>query len=495
MLDICFVTSELAPLAKVGGLADVSAALPAALNRAGQNVTVVLPFYRDLKLAGNHEVAPLSSLTDVELDFGERQLTFNGYQAVYPQTTNGEGPLLVLIECNELFDRPGIYGESEDESLRFLLLSRAAIEACQRLRIQPDIIHCNDWQTALIPLLLRTTYSWDRLFENTSTVLTIHNIGHQGAFPASLLPQLQLGDQQFLLHQDDLHAGVINYLKTGILYADALTAVSPTYARQIQTDEYGAGLHELLARKSEEKGLVGILNGIDRDEWNPAIDSLIPHQYSAADLSGKQKNKQALQEKMGVEVNPNAPTIGIVSRLTSQKGFELLHDSMESILSQRDLQLLVLGSGEQKYVDYFTQLRRQFPEKVGFFHGFDNELAHWIEAGSDLFLMPSRYEPCGLNQMYSQVYGTIPIVRNTGGLADTVEHYLPSSGSGTGFVFEHFTSAGLQWAVNCALDVFADKSAWQRLIQNAMALDYSWDTQASQYIQLYRHLSSRFSPV
>ncbi len=486
-MNICFVTPELTPYAKVGGLADVSTALPAALASQGVDVRVFLPFYREIEIASD-DLQRLPELNDVKLEFGGRVLNFDGYLAPFPGNDGiSEGPQLILVDCPQLYDRPGIYGEEPDEFLRFLFLSRAAIASCQQLGWKPDVIHCNDWQTAMIPLLLRTLYKWDSLFETTRSVLTIHNIGHQGVFSSSVLPFLNLGENQHWLHQDDLRDQIVNYLKTGIMYADALTVVSPTYAREIQTTDYGMGLESILA--SRHSDIYGILNGIDPEEWNPEIDRLIPHQFSSNNLDGKRKNKEELLSQMGLRFDPTVPVAGIVSRLTAQKGFELLFDSMPEILSNRTCQLVVLGSGAETYVDFFTKLKRSFPEQVGFYHGFSNELAHLVEAGSDMFLMPSRYEPCGLNQMYSQAYGTVPIVRKTGGLADTVDQYDPSTGEGTGFVFEHFTSEGFGWALNFALNVFERPEEWKQIMRNGMARDFSWSVQSENYLKLYKHIS------
>ncbi len=488
-MNICFTSSELTPYAKVGGLADVSAALPVALQNAGHQLKVVLPLYRDLNI-DRTQLVPYPKLTDIQMTLGPIQLTLNGYQYPFPgkQETH-HSPELILLNCESLYHRDGIYGEQDDEFLRFLVLSRGAIEVCQHLQWRPDVFHCNDWQTALIPLLLKTVYGWDNLFHDTKTILTIHNIGHQGVFPATILPYLNLTDSQHLLHQDDLNDRKrINYLKTGILYANKITCVSPTYAQEIQTPAYGAGLEDLL--QGRKRDLVGILNGIDTQEWNPEADPLIPAPYSAKNLKPKRLSKKKLLEEMNVSVNLQVPTIGIVSRLASQKGFDLMMDVLPGLLEQHDIRLVILGSGQEKYVDFFTAVRRRFPEKVGFYHGFSNELAHLIEAGSDIFLMPSQYEPCGLNQMYSQAYGTVPIVRKTGGLADTVQHYDPRTGTGTGVVFEHYTSTGLEWALLFALNLFDEPQHWHQIVTNGMRQDFSWLHQAQKYSQLYAQLQT-----
>ncbi len=503
-MNICFVTPELTPLAKVGGLADVSTALPVSLHESGHNIRVILPFYRDLKI-DHSKITPIPGLEEISIELGSETISFQACRCPFPGSSatmdagstedestgavHDNAPELILVNCDHLYDREGIYGSGSDESLRFLFLSRAALEICQHLKWAPDVVHCNDWQTAMIPVLLRSVYGWDSLFENTRTVLTIHNIGHQGVFPASILPSLNLRGNEHLLHQDDLSDGVINFLKTGCLHADTLTAVSPTYAQQIQGSEYGEGLEEILSGRSSD--LHGILNGIDNREWNPQTDSLIAANFSVEDLEPKLECKRQLLSEMNVDVDLSRPTIGVVSRLAGQKGFDLMIEAMPQILRERDIRFVILGSGEQGYVNFFSALRRQFPDRVGFYHGFSNELAHQVEAGSDMFLMPSKYEPCGLNQMYSQVYGTIPIVRRTGGLADTVEQFDMRTGDGTGFVFDHYTSVGLRWAVNMALDVFGEPQMWHRLVVNAMSRDFSWQKQAQQYVKLYEETPVR----
>ncbi|MCH2180574.1 MAG: glycogen synthase GlgA [Mariniblastus sp.] len=491
MLKICFITSELAPLAKVGGLADVSQALPLALAELGHDVRVIVPYYREFQTAPDHNFIRTGPF--IELKFGSHPYSFQVLEGEFPSRDHSrQTPQLHLVDCPELFDRPAIYGDSEEEHLRFLMLSRGAIEICQRMKWAPDIFHVNDWQTAMLPLLLKTVYGWDRLFDASRSVLTIHNIGHQGVFPADILEDLNLGPAETLLHQQDLSEGRINFLKTGLLYSDLLTAVSPTYAREIQTADYGMGLEQLLsARRSL---LQGIVNGIDTDVWNPATDELITARFSVADRSGKRQNKTCLLETMGLEPNPGAPVVGIVSRLTHQKGFETLYESMPILLSENDLRLVVLGSGETQYIDFFEQLKRQFSDKVAFHEGFDNRLAHQIEAGSDIFLMPSRYEPCGLNQMYSQTYGTIPVVRNTGGLADTVIQYDESTGRGTGILFDEFTNQGVLWGVRRALQLYQDPDQWYQIVSNAMMQDFSWNRSARQYAELFERLS-QLSPT
>jgi starch synthase len=353
----------------------------------------------------------------------------------------------------------------------------------------PDVFHVNDWQTALVPLLLRSRYAWDQLFARTKTLLTIHNLGYQGAFSSDIVRHLDLGPHSHLLHQDDQRAGVVNFLKHGLLFADLLSTVSPTYAREIQTGSYGFGLDEVLYARREK--LVGILNGVDYTEWNPQTDVHIAQRYSERSLYRKEKNKVVLHEKLGLAYDKDAPLCGIVSRLSHQKGFDLLFDSLPAFLARTNLRLAVLGSGEPDLEGFFTGMQHRFPGRVCFWRGFNNELAHMIEAGSDLFLMPSRYEPCGLNQMYSLKYGTVPVVRRTGGLADTVEPWNAISGEGTGFVFDHFTSEGLLWALSVAITTFADRKNWIALMKNGMGRDYSWAHQAREYVATYERLAGR----
>jgi starch synthase len=339
-----------------------------------------------------------------------------------------------------------------------------------------------------LPLYLKAAYAWDRLFERTRTVLTIHNIGYQGVFPSETLQQLGFGAHAHLLHQDDLRAGKLNYLKTGLIYADALTTVSETYAREIQTQDYGMGLQDLLRARADS--IVGIVNGVDYSEWDPATDIKIPQRYSARDLGGKRLCRERLLARMKLAPSSRAPVFGVVSRLTAQKGFELLPEALPALL-KHDVRLCVLGSGEERYEQYFHWLHGAHPGKVSFWAGYDDELAHWIEAGSDLFLMPSLYEPCGLNQMYSLRYGTAPIVRRTGGLADTVVPFDRASKRGTGFLFDEFSAQALTGAIRNALECFQDPDAWRALIQNGMAADFSWERQSKPYVELYGRLAAR----
>jgi starch synthase len=339
----------------------------------------------------------------------------------------------------------------------------------------------------MVPLYLQTIYAWDRLFAETKTVLTIHNIGYQGVFSSDILPDLDLGDARERLHQDDLNDGRINFLKTGLLYADVLTTVSPTYAREIQGPDYGAGLDGILRTRADS--LIGILNGVDYNEWDPATDRLIPHRYTPERMQGKTLCKKKLMKELGLSGDKDVPLMGIVSRLAGQKGFELVENVLPGLLKQRNFSLSVLGSGEHRFEAFFHQLQNAFPGRVSFYRGYNERLAHWIEAGSDMFLMPSLYEPCGLNQMYSLKYGTVPIVRETGGLADSVEQVNPATGSGTGIVFRDYNDHALTWAASTALELYEDKKLWRKIRRNGMAKDFTWDRQGQYYVELFRQLS------
>jgi starch synthase len=479
-LKICLVCSEFTPLAKTGGLADVSAALSAYFDSAGHDLKVLMPLYASIEGA-SLEAERVPALEDMQLKLGEREFR---YSIIKARQKDG-GPYIHLLQCPELFGGSEIYS-GPDEHLRFILLSRAALEMCQRLDFAPDIIHCHDWHTALVPIYLKTLYSWDELFSASRSVLTIHNIGYQGVFGAEIVKDMGLADSASMLDADDLAGDRVNFMKTGVIHADLLTTVSPTYAREILEPEYGMGLECHL--RSRGGSVTGILNGVDYLEWNPETDPLIPFTYSSNNPEGKEKNKQALMKELEMEYSFDRPLLGMVTRLTYQKGIDLVQKALPGLLAERDFSLVVLGNGENEYEQYFHYLQSEFPGRVYFCQGFNNQLAHRIEAGSDVFLMPSRYEPCGLNQMYSLKYGTVPVVRATGGLADSVQHFDASTGQGTGVVFHDYDANGLKWAVNTALDLYAHKSSWKQATFNGMAQDYSWNEQGKLYVERFRKL-------
>jgi starch synthase len=480
-LRICAVASEVAPFAKTGGLADVAAALTKYLHGYGHDIRLFMPLYSAIDRE-RFALAPVARLTDLRIIIGSHHYQYSVQTAVLPGT---QAPVY-LIDCPPLYARAALYTTDRDEHLRFLALTRIAIECCQHLAWSPQILHCHDWHAGFGPLLLRALYGWDRLFANTRTALTIHNIGYQGEFDAAAIADLGLGDNAYLLHQDDLRAGRINALKHGCMYADAITTVSPTYAAEIRTAEYGMGLQEVLQGRAG--ALVGILNGVDYDEWDPRIDRHISTHYDATRLAVKADLKQRFMARMGLTAGPGTALAGAVTRLATQKGIELMLAALPRLLPHRDLAFVALGAGEPRYEQALRELAAAWPGRVAFNQGYSEELAHWIEAASDMFLMPSQYEPCGLNQMYSLRYGTVPVVRRTGGLADSVQRYDPAAGTGTGVVFDAFTTPALVTAVDAALDLYADPRHWSRMVRNGMAQDFSWERQGAQYVALFERI-------
>jgi starch synthase len=476
-LKVLFITAEAAPFAKTGGLADVSSALPQALTALGHDVRVVLPLYPRVREQAK-DLVP-EGVAPIWIEAGRAHFECAIARATFP----GSALPVWFVHCPPLFDRPSIYTSDADEHVRFSVLTRAAIELAQRWQWAPDVVHAHDWHTALAPLYLKTAYAWDRLFEHTTSLYTIHNLGHQGVFGSGAITDLGLGDAARFLNQDDVRDGRVNFMKTGIAYAHMVSTVSPTYAREIQTEAYGFGLHDLL--RARAGSLVGILNGIDEKAWNPRTDPHLAAHYSAKSLYRKDKNKQALLASLGLSYERDVPVLGIVTRLSPQKGIELLKEPLPRLLAERDLRFVALASGDPRDEEFLRALQQAFPGKVCYWQGFNDKLAHLIEAGSDVFLMPSLYEPCGLNQMYSQRYGTVPVVRRTGGLADTVEQWDPRTGRGTGFLFDHGVPSGLDWALRTALDTYRDKKAWTTIMKNGMAREFGWSVEAPKYVALY----------
>ncbi len=497
-LRICFVAAEIAPLAKAGGLADVSAALTKYLYAGGHDVRAFLPCYATLKRQ-DLPMRALPGLQDLPLVLGRYTYRFSVLTTALP----GSGAPVYLIDCPACFDRPSIYTADPDEHRRFLVLTHAAFIACQHMVFAPQIMHFHDWHTAIGSLLLRSNYAWDRLFQGARSVLTIHNIGYQGIVGASELPEVLAGAPATLLDPGELAAGRIGLLRTGITLADLITTVSPTYAREIQGPEYGMGLEGLL--RTRAGALVGVLNGVDYDEWDPRHDHYLPQHYDAQSLGVKRALKTQLLRRLGMAVPEqgtprSTPLIGVVSRLVAQKGFDLVFDALPRLLPAYEFQVVALGTGESGYEEFFTALARSYPTRVYYQRGYSDELAHWIEAASDLFLMPSRYEPCGLNQMYSLRYGSVPLVRRTGGLADSVQPLRVASGggtaadgdsaadSGTGFVFEEYSARALAVTLQRALQLYQEPRRWQALAQRGMAQDFSWARQVQRYVELYERL-------
>jgi starch synthase len=466
------------PFSKTGGLADVVGALPKALAKQGHQLEVVLPRYRATK-----PCRPVPGMRSLTLPFQ------SGFKFASVQDAGDEaGVRTFLVEYPMYFDRPGLYQEKgqdyPDNAQRFAAFSLTALELIKRSEVPPAIIHCHDWQTALVPIYLRTLYRDDEFFRNTSVVFTLHNVGYQGLFPPTILPQLSLPERLFTMDCLEFY-GKVNLLKGGIVFADFITTVSRKYAEEIQTtDEFGYGLEGVLRWRNSR--LRGILNGVDYDDWSPAADKLIPARFSPADLRGKAACKKALLEKMGVK-QPilDRPLIGIVSRFASQKGFDLIAEIADQ-LAALDLYVVALGTGDPVYEKLFRALAGTYPDKFLVSIAYDNTLAHLIEAGSDMFLMPSRYEPCGLNQIYSLKYGTVPVVRATGGLDDTIEAF--DGRSGTGFKFYEYTGAALLGAVEQAIAAYRKPEIWRQLMINGMGKDFSWASSAKQYLEIYQSL-------
>jgi starch synthase len=483
-MRICFICAEYAPYAKTGGLGDVAAALTQELTRAGHEVLSFIPLHGQMVLQGA-KVEAVEPLQRRALRIGAHEFTYDVRLARRSESVGA----VHLVDCPPLFDRPRIYSDGPDEHLRYLMLTRAALECCQRLGFAPDIVHCSDWHTAFAPLLLRTAYAWDRgIFGSARSVLTIHNIGYQGTFSAAHAGDLAPGVSWQMLHQADLGAGQINPLRHGVIHAHAVTTVSPTYAREIRTPAAGFGLDADLRARGD--AVVGILNGVDYEVWNPATDRYLPHHYDQDDLSGKALNKLALTDLLRLGGASGSPLLGMVSRLTPQKGIDLVMQVLPALIETRELRFVALGNGEPRYERFFADLQRRFPGRAVYHDGYSEELAHFIEAAADIFLMPSFYEPSGLNQMYSLRYGTVPIVRRTGGLADSVQQYDPDTGEGTGIVFNDFDAGGLGWALDTALDWYEWPDLWRQIMVNGMRQDFSWRRAVVEYVNLYERLQA-----
>jgi len=472
-MRILFVASEGLPFSKTGGLADVVEALPKALVEAGHEVAVVLPRYRGTK--ATTVVVPSMTIPD-------------GRGLRFPAVSDGTvlaGVRYYFVDDPEYFDREQLYGvrgvDYPDNALRFGEFSRVAIEIAKNVW-PADVIHCHDWQSALVPVLLRTLYAGDPLVSGLPVVFTIHNMGYHGLFSRDTLAELGLPERLFRMEALEFF-GHINLLKGGLIYSDYLTTVSRKYAQEIQTEEFGHGLDGVVRDRSSR--LRGILNGVDYSIWSPENDPQIASQYSAKDLTGKKACKKDLLEQFKLDANDlQRPLIGIVSRFAAQKGFDLIEE-IAGELVRENVSIVALGAGEPRYEALFRELAGKYPRQVGVKVAYDNILAHKIEAGSDMFLMPSRYEPCGLNQIYSLRYGTVPIVRATGGLDDTIEPFDPASGRGTGFKFEKYDAKDLLACIRKALTSYKSAPVWQRLQTNGMARDFSWRASAGEYSQLY----------
>ncbi len=475
LFKIVMAASEAVPYAKTGGLADMVTALSITLSRMGHQIVVFLPLYGQMDKT---VLQATGHVINVPVSTQQEKATLFLHES--------EGIRFYFIQSNRYFERAGLYGENgkdyPDNAARFTFFSRAILEAVKTLRLQPDIFHCHDWHTALIPVYLKTLYAKD--FPGSASLFTIHNLGYQGIFWHYDWHLLNL-PWSYFQHQALECYGKINFLKGGLVFSDGISTVSPRYAKEIQTVSYGNQLEGVLIQR--RKHLTGILNGIDTQEWDPTTDQYIPFRYHYKNLSGKEKCKEALQKEVSLSVQKKRPLFVMVSRLSEQKGIDLLIAAFRKLMA-RKAQLIVMGMGDEKYERELLHLAALYPGQAAVQITYNNPMAHKIEAGGDLFLMPSQYEPCGLSQMMSLRYGTVPIVRSVGGLDDTITSFDPTSLSGNGFKFRQYTPTALFRQVQKSLSLFEEKKKWNVLVQNGMQGDYSWGASAEKYAQLYATL-------
>ena len=497
-MRVVLASSEAVPFSKTGGLADVTSALAKGLDAAGHPVWVIIPNYPHVQSKSGGTLPRIQATGQaIEVRIGGRTVAGNLFWTELP----GSDVTVFLVDQPTYFERPSLYVDPKtgqdypDNAERFIFFSRAVLEISRRLFLRPDVVHVHDWQTGLVPALLDLEYEHVSGFERTASVLTIHNLAFQGRFPATTMPLTGLDWKYFNWKQMEAY-GELNLLKTGLAFADKITTVSPTYAGEIQSPELGFGLHGALADRADD--LVGILNGVDLETWNPEIDPHIAQNYSVRELLSNDVNakgacKAHLQQAMGLPIKHEVPLLAMITRLTEQKGLDILAECAEDILRE-DVQLCVLGSGEARYEELLRDLAARHPEKVAVRIGYDEALSHQMEAGADIYLMPSRFEPCGLNQMYSLIYGTVPIVRNVGGLADSVVDATRTNirdGTATGYRFDQYTGAALADAVRRALRLFRQKDVWKQLIATGMRQDLSWNRSAAEYLDVYRQAQEK----
>lgn len=477
-LKVLFVSAEVSPYAKSGGLGDVAGSLPKALQAEGVDVRVVFPKYRTIKDQFLTSCKYLSSF-DVSLDWRTQKADIF--------TIKGDVPTY-MIGNDFYFGRAGYYGYGDDNE-RFAFFCKAAIEFLDFIDFVPDVIHCNDWQTGPMCLFVKDIYSKIKCFSDIKTLYTIHNLQYQGMFPKDTIRMMGLDENYYFTNDKLEYYNMASFMKAGLLYCDAISTVSTTYAYEVQTPQYGYGLDGVLRCRAES--LYGIVNGIDYELNNPANSKKIYANFSAEDMSGKYVNKAKLQEELGLPVNLDVPVISIISRLADQKGINLVLQAAHELLSH-DVQLVILGTGEYHYENMFRDLQYRYPDKVSANILFDDSLAQKIYAGSDMFLMPSLFEPCGLGQLFSMSYGTVPITRTTGGLVDTVKHFNGETGEGNGFQFQDYNAEGLMWAINEALTVyFGNKENWNKVVMNAMTTRFTWEDSAKKYIEIYEDISGK----
>lgn len=478
-MKLLLASSELHPFSKSGGLADMVGALAKSLAALGHQVGVVTPLYRGIQKKFP-DIRPFDWHLDLPL--GDSRVT-GGVRVLEP----ADNLTLYFIDQPHFYDRDGLYTGAwpyEENAARFIFFSKAVANLARYLPWQPELVHVHDWQVGLVPLMIRDQAARDGWQNAPRTCLTIHNLAYQGNFDAAAYALTNLPPDYF--HSQGAEAWKqLNCLKAALEYSDVLTTVSPRYAREITTELYGCGLDGVLRRRQHV--LTGILNGVDYDEWNTYENGHLLHRYSIEELRGKDQNKAALQLEMGLPIEPRVPLFASVTRLADQKGVDIQLAALQEMIAAK-MQFVLLGSGDPLFENAYRELARRHPQQVAVRLGFNNGLSHRIEAGADFFLMPSRFEPCGLNQMYSQRYGTIPIVRRTGGLADSVQHFDAGSGLGTGVVFNDYDVGAVHWAVETAFDLYADKPRWKQLVQNAMAQDFSWQRRVADYVALYERL-------
>ena len=472
-LKVLIVASEVAPFAKTGGLADVAGSLPKALLLQGNDVRVVLPRYRSVQTA--------RTLGDFPVQVGNRKATcVVRYSEIEAKSEQGKAYVPVyLLDNYHYFDRDGFY-MYPDEGERFSFFDLAVVRLCEFLSFLPDVVHCNDWQTGFIPLLIKVRSRKEPAWSGVASCYTIHNLQYQGRFPPSVLDLLGL-DRSFFTPQGVEFYGDVSFMKAGIVYADVVSTVSETYAKEIQTPEFGEGMDGILRERRQD--LFGIVNGINYHEFNPKSDPRIFATYDSGNLCAKKENKHALQRELGLPVSEE-PLLGMVSRLVDQKGLDILLQAMPNLLD-RNVQFVMLGTGDPRYEESFLRLMAERKDKMAAVIGFNGVLAQKIYAGSDMFLMPSKFEPCGLGQLIAMRYGSVPVARRTGGLVDTVLDYDPATSSGTGFLFDEYSPVALLSAVDRALQVYRSREEWQALVRQAMERDYSWNKSAALYTELY----------
>jgi starch synthase len=478
-MKVAFLASEVIPYAKTGGLADVAGALPKFLSRLGAEVRVFMPLYREVRKK-NLPLEPV--IAGAALELGGRQVPFSVF------AHRADGVSVFFIDQPAHFDRDQLYGtpagDYPDNAERFAFFSKASLETMRQTGFSPDVVHGHDWQAAAAFAYLKFTYADDAFFAGTRSLFTIHNLAYQGLFEKDVLGRIGLPDSLFNMNDLEFY-GQVNMLKAGILYAAAVTTVSPGYSREIQTPEFGCGLDGLLRHRAG--ALYGILNGVDYRDWDPATDRLIPRNFGPADLSGKRDCRTELVRMFGLSAPPDVPIVGMVTRLAGQKGLDIVCEALDSLLGL-GLTLVILGTGDQKIQDFLLQAQKKRPDRLGLKIAFDEKIAHTIYAGSDIFLIPSRYEPCGLTQMYALKYGTIPVVRATGGLDDSIQEFDPRAGSGNGFKFVEASTEALLPAAARSVETFRRPKPWKALVRNAMAADFSWERSATAYLDLYRKI-------